>query len=201
MKFERGKTTPLTGLSGEGAVLQISGTEEGNLVATMFYRARDLAPLEIHAMRQGKIRIGVTPIRSESYVMPIFVVKHEQGCFECPYSLGLEASGARRELINALANVKQLGRDAIWPLTMITMDAQSEEVVALRLASLTPTFWRIAAEQILASANVTSNVQDTILRRVHQMYPTSMHLFKRAIYREIAGIRESSEAAIVLRSN
>jgi hypothetical protein len=191
IKLARGYASPFPTLPLEGSVLQLAGIEHNNLEATVLYSANDLSPSEIAALRTGKIRIGIFPFKLGGHVLPIFIVKHEQGYFECPFALGLETFEDQQLITSALKNVHKLGPNATWPLNMISTEMQTNEVAAIRLASLTPRFWKHASEAILASKSITPDVQNQMLRVVYTKYPRSQDLFKRARHQELWGRREA----------
>ena len=184
-----GKKPPFAPFQQEGAKLHLASDDHENLRATILYSARDLTSTEINSLRTGKTRIAITPIKIDGYVLPIFVVKNDQGYFECPYALGLEAPTDQRRIANALANVNSLTHEETWLLTIISTEMRTNEVVGIRFSSLTSRFWRIAADAILASRSVSQDVQDRMLQIAYAKCPRSKDLFKRALHTEILGTK------------
>jgi len=174
----------------EGGFVHLTGNQYGVLECTLYYSKPNISSKTAVALQKGNVQIGLTVFAKGASVVPFFVAQFEGGYFECPFALGTEPPENQNLITKALANVKYLGEDISWPITLIAVDNKTNEEVALRVASLTPEFWQVASDVILSSRGVSLSEYSEILRGVYHLHPNPEDLFKQALHEEALGLRE-----------
>ncbi|MEO9575243.1 MAG: hypothetical protein ABJ263_07710 [Tateyamaria sp.] len=174
----------------EDGYVHLTGNQYGMLECTLYYSAPNITSKTAVALQKGNIQIGLTVFARDASVVPFFVAQFDGGFFECPFALGAEPPENQNLITKALANVKHLGENISWPITLIAVDNKKNEEVALRVASLTPEFWQVASNVILSSRGVSLSEYSEILKGVYHLHRNPKDLFKKALHEELLGLRE-----------
>ncbi|WP_171123557.1 MULTISPECIES: hypothetical protein [unclassified Ruegeria] len=190
MKLEDDVFVPDAALLNDGGSLHITASQNGVLECSAINCVSSVSAQEIDGWQDRMFHVGISVFGQDDRNVVFFTFKFDGGCFACPFALGPESEQNKALILDALLNVSDLNDDFTWPIYLSLVDKTAMKEVALRFSAMTPEFWRAATEAIYSSVDVSPSEYPRMLEGVYSLYPSPEHIYRKAHYFELLGLRE-----------